>query len=233
MTSVKQNKGRLGVYAAVGALVVAAAVAGWHYFSGDKAPEQKAEVSGPARDSRGRTPEQKAVAIALAPVMMSYRGYLETESSKLFPDETPNNAALLGNRLASKVLIEGRNIEEAFSKKDGKPYIIEAKDLKNRGPNDKNHEVTLSIDPAKGEISHIVDKKLGPSFKIDPEKANKLREAVSPESIKQSFNTIAPAEGLVTVPSLAQLAAPVEAKQLPAAPAVRQIARRTGPMGLA
>ncbi len=214
----------------IGTVVIAALAGLWNYLSGDKAPEKSADVTA-QRDSRGRTPEQKAVAVALAPVLLSYQNYLETDASKLFPDETPANATMLGKRLTRNVILESRNAEEAFSKRDGKTFTISASDIKNRGTKDKSYSVTMTIDPAKGEISQTVDGKQRPSFKIDTEKAAKLRNAVEPA--KQSFNSIAPAQGLVTVPSLAQLAAPVEAKQLPAAPAVRQIVRRSGPLGMA
>lgn len=228
------NKKGLRVKVGIGAVALVAIAAVWNHFSSDKTPKKTPDVTTPEVDSRGRTPEQKAVAVALAPALIGYQAYLEKQSTSLFPDETPSNAALLGKRLTQQILLEGRKIEKAFSQKDGKPYVIEAKGLKNRGPDDKPHNVLLSIDPKKGEISQTVDEQKRPAFQIAPQHAEKLREAVKPaQPLKQSFNTIAPTEDLVTVPSLAQLAAPVEAKQLPAAPAVRQITRRTGPMGLA
>lgn len=223
MTSVKKR-------IAIGAIAVASLGGLWYLVSNNSgsSSQHDLEANTQSEPLRKETEEESRIASAVSPIVLGYRRELELRGAKFFSGMAePEQKAKLLNHAVS---LNSLKIRDAIFLSRDEKCVVKF-DIKARDTNDGTLPVRLDIDPQAGKITTTINNAKKYDYQIPDVQKEKLLKAVRPAA-KNAFNTMAPAEGLVAMPALAQLAAPVEAKQLPAAPVVRQIARRSGPMGL-
>lgn len=215
---------------AIGAIGLAGLAVLWNLVSNNSEHSNQLNPEATAQRTplKKETDEERRIASAVSPIILSYRRELELNGAKFFTGMAePEQKAKL---LDTAVNLNSHKIRDAIFLARDEKCIVKF-DIKARDTNDGNLPVRLDIDPKAGKITTTINNAKKYDYQISDAQKEKLLKAVRPAA-KNAFNTMAPAEDLVAMPALAQLAAPVEAKQLPAAPIVRQIARRSGPMGL-